>query len=90
MGVSLHSKTHPLFIKYSNMMAQAHSVMHITIRACFLYFFYNPYMSLFNFIAYGYSDSVIGAKHVCRNEFYAHQEHYMYMTILHYCHDFFS
>ena len=29
-------------------MAQAHSVMHITIRACFLCFFYNPYMSLFN------------------------------------------
>ena len=24
-------------------MAQAHSVMHITIRACFLCFFYNPY-----------------------------------------------
>ena len=24
------------------------SVMHITIRACFLCFFYNPYMSLFN------------------------------------------
>ena len=23
--------------------------MHITIRACFLCFFYNPYMSLFNF-----------------------------------------
>ena len=45
MGVSLHSKTHPLFMKYSN---GKHSVMHITIRACFLCFFYNPYMSLFN------------------------------------------
>ena len=29
-------------------MAQAHSVMHIIIRACSLCFFYNPYMSLFN------------------------------------------
>ena len=44
VGVSLNSKTHPLFMKYSN----AHSVMHITIQACFLCFFYNPYMSLFN------------------------------------------
>ena len=49
VGVSLHSKTHPLFMKYSNMMAQAHSGTHITIQACFLCFFYNPYMSLFNF-----------------------------------------
>ena len=31
-------------------MAQAHSVMHITIRACFLCFFYDPYMSLLFFI----------------------------------------
>ena len=30
-------------------MAQAHSVMHITIRACFLCFFYSPYMSFLNF-----------------------------------------
>ena len=29
-------------------MAQAHSVMHTSIRACFLCFFYNPYMSFFN------------------------------------------
>ena len=29
-------------------MVQSHSVMHITIQACFLCFFYNPYMSLFN------------------------------------------
>ena len=29
-------------------MTQAHSVMHIIIRACSLCFFYNPYMSLFN------------------------------------------
>ena len=34
-------------------MAQAHSVMHITIRACFLCFFYNPYMSL-DIIEYTY------------------------------------
>ena len=46
VGGSLDSKTHPLFMKYSK--AQAHSVMHTTIRACFLCFFYNPYMSLFN------------------------------------------
>ena len=41
VGVSLHSKTHPLFMKYSK-----HTVL--SIRACFLCFFYNPYMSLFN------------------------------------------
>ena len=34
VGVSLHSKTHPLFMKYSNGTIK-HSVMHITIRACF-------------------------------------------------------
>ena len=33
---------------WSTVMAQAHSVMHTSIRACFLCFFYNPYMSLFN------------------------------------------
>jgi hypothetical protein len=32
----------------STAMAQAHSAMHITIRACPLCLFYNPYMSLFN------------------------------------------
>ena len=48
VGVSLNSKTHPLFMKYSN----AHSVMHITIPACFLCFFYNPYMSLFHLLVY--------------------------------------
>ena len=42
---SLHSKTHPLFMKYS-IMAQVQSVMHTSIIACFLCFFYNPYMSL--------------------------------------------
>ena len=47
VGVSLHSKIHPLFMKYS--MAQAHSVMHTSIRACFLCLFYNPYMSLLDF-----------------------------------------
>ena len=30
----------------SIVMAYAHSVMYTSIRACFLYFFYNPYMSL--------------------------------------------
>ena len=43
VGVSLLSKTHSLFMSHSN-----GSVMHTSIRACFLYFFYNPYMSLFN------------------------------------------
>ena len=46
VGVSLHFEIHPLFMKYS-IIAQAHSVMHTSIRACFLCFFYNPYMSLF-------------------------------------------
>ena len=50
VGVSLHSKTHPLFM--SRAMAQAHSVMHITIRACFLCFFYNPCMDVKNFFIY--------------------------------------
>ena len=54
VGVSLNSK-------HCSAMAQAHSVMHITIRACFLcsfynlqflyilVLFYNSYMSLLNF-----------------------------------------
>ena len=47
MGVSLHSKIHPLFMKYSNgTSTQCHAYQYI--RACFLCFFYNPYMSLFN------------------------------------------
>ena len=41
VGVSLLSKTHSLFMSHSN-----DSVMHTSIRACFLYFFYNPYISL--------------------------------------------
>ena len=41
--MSLLSKIHSLFMSHSN-----GSVMHTSIRACFLYFFYNPYMSLFN------------------------------------------
>ena len=44
VGVSLHFKTHPLFMKYSNGTSTV-LCMHITIRACFLCFFYNPYMS---------------------------------------------
>ena len=40
VDVSLNSKTHPLFMKYSNGTS--------THQACFLCFFYNPYMSLFN------------------------------------------
>ena len=38
-------KLHPLFIKYS---ISAQYYVHTSIRACFLFFFYNPYMSLFN------------------------------------------
>ena len=37
---------HPAFTQYSN--AHVYSVMYTSIRACFLYFFYNPYMSFFN------------------------------------------
>ena len=49
VGVSLHSKTHPLFMKPVQ-QGHKHTVLCIysTIRACFLCFFYNPYMSLFN------------------------------------------
>ena len=57
VGVSLHSKTHPLFMKYSNGTS---SVMHITIRACFLCFFYNPYMSLFNSKNFSFTCNAIG------------------------------
>ena len=44
VGVSLHSRTHPLFMH----VAQYGSVMLTSIRACFLCSFYNPYMPLFN------------------------------------------
>ena len=47
MDVSLHSKTHPLLLKYSNGTLTQCYALYITIRACFLCFFYNPYMSLF-------------------------------------------
>ena len=43
VGVSLHSRTHPLFMWHNN-----GSVIYTGIRA-FRCFFYNPYMSLFNF-----------------------------------------
>ena len=42
VSVSLHSKTHPLFI-------QAHSVMHTSIRACFLSLSTFSYLSPFFF-----------------------------------------
>ena len=47
MGVSLHSNTHPLFMKCA-VMAQGQSVRH-TIQACFLCFFSNLYISNFSF-----------------------------------------
>ena len=40
VGVSLHSKTHPLFMKYSYGTS---TQCQYTVRACFLYFFYNPF-----------------------------------------------
>ena len=43
MGESLLSKIHPQFMEHSN-----GSVMHTSTQACFLYFFYNPSLSLFN------------------------------------------
>ena len=46
VGVSLHSKTHPLCMKCSR--TQVHIVMHTCILACSLPFFYNPCMSPFN------------------------------------------
>ena len=46
VGVSLNSKTHPLFMKYSNGTSTQCYAYHYP--ACFLCFFYNPYMSLFN------------------------------------------
>ena len=42
VGVSLHSKTHPL--SCCTAMAHAHSAMYTSIRACFLCFFFNTYM----------------------------------------------
>ena len=39
----------PAHIHCSCMQHSNGSVMHTSIRACFLCFFYNPYMSLFNF-----------------------------------------
>ena len=48
VGVSLHSKTHPLFIQYNN-GGQAHSVMHTSISddvSCvFLQSIYVPFNS---------------------------------------------
>ena len=43
--------------------------MHITIRACFLCFFYNPYMSLFNSKIYLY---IVRA---CLQELYQNTQH---------------
>ena len=49
VDVSLNSKTHPLFMKYSNGTS--------THRACFLCFFYNPYM-LFNSKNFSFTCSI--------------------------------
>ena len=43
VGVSLHFKTHSMFMKYSKGTSTQRYAYH-----CFLCFFYNPYMSLFN------------------------------------------
>ena len=58
-GVSLHSRTHPLFMKCA-VMAQVLSVRHTCIQACFLCFFSNPYISpsiqgIFSFTQYLYT-----------------------------------
>ena len=43
VGVSLHSKTHPCTVHVcSTLMAHACTLMHTSIEACFLCFFYNP------------------------------------------------
>ena len=51
-------------------MAQAHSVMHITIRACFLCFFYNPYINSknFSFIILGDAKKILGCSSRMCNE----------------------
>ena len=47
VGVSRHSKTHPLFMYICTLMdAHVHTVLHTSVQACFLFFFYNHYMSL--------------------------------------------
>ena len=46
VGVSLHSKTHPLFMKYSNGTSTVLCISLSELVSCA--FFYNPYMSLFN------------------------------------------
>ena len=43
IGVSLHSKTPPLFMKYNT--AQYYAYQYLSL---FSVLFYNPYMSLFN------------------------------------------
>ena len=47
VGVSLHSKTHPLFMKYINgTSTQCYAYQYPSL---FSALFYNPYMSLFSF-----------------------------------------
>ena len=46
MGVSLQSKTRPLFTKCA-VMVQVQSVRHTCVQACFPCFFSNPYISPF-------------------------------------------
>ena len=43
VGVYLHSKIHPLFMKYCNgTSTQCYAYNYTSIRACSLCFFYNP------------------------------------------------
>ena len=47
VGVSPHSKKHPLFMYVVHLWhVRIATHMHTSVEACFLYFFYNPYMSL--------------------------------------------
>ena len=57
VGVSLHSKTHPLFMK-CGVMAQVHSVRYTCIQPCFLCFFFNVPFELKEFLIYFYATRV--------------------------------
>ena len=79
-------------------MAQAHSVMRTSSRACFLCFFYNPYMSRFNSKTFTcildvrrlyihVPSFVTGAHHSRYNHSYQQCHHYMSTNLaLHLCH----
>ena len=57
-----------LFMYHSN-----GSVMHTRIRACFLYFFYNPYKSLFN--------SLVSTFFNLHSAYFMNNDYYLYTCI---------